>query len=155
LRCLSASRSPVLLVRYGSSQSLQAHCAGEIRTYTEAWSELAQDLIQRLIVRRQANRSGWLSRGDMDIRDHVVQYHVDKLLKPIPPPWVRIGILSTRSFRFMPSSRMNLFQPSRRCPLLSKLCSGLLKMLYKATSCDRADVAVLIRQCIFVREQMN
>jgi len=54
-------------------------------------NEQAQDLIQRLIVRRQANRFGCLARGDMDIRDHswfnVID--VDKLLnKRIPSPWV-------------------------------------------------------------------
>jgi CRP-like cAMP-binding protein/tRNA A-37 threonylcarbamoyl transferase component Bud32 len=54
-------------------------------------SEPAQDLIQRLVVRRQANRFGCLARGDMDIRDHywfnVID--VDKLLlKVIPAPWV-------------------------------------------------------------------
>jgi CRP-like cAMP-binding protein len=54
-------------------------------------SEPAQDLIQRLIVRRQANRYGCLARGDMDVRDHywfnVID--VDKLLiKQIPAPWV-------------------------------------------------------------------
>jgi CRP-like cAMP-binding protein/tRNA A-37 threonylcarbamoyl transferase component Bud32 len=54
-------------------------------------SEPAQDLIQRLVVRRQANRFGCLARGDMDIRDHywfnVID--VDKLLlKHIPAPWV-------------------------------------------------------------------
>jgi CRP-like cAMP-binding protein/tRNA A-37 threonylcarbamoyl transferase component Bud32 len=53
--------------------------------------ELAQDLIQRLIVRRQANRLGCLSRSDMDVRDHswfnIID--VDKLLrKQIPPPWI-------------------------------------------------------------------
>lgn len=56
-----------------------------------AMNEPAQDLIQRLIVRRQANRFGCLARGDMDIRDHhwfnVID--VDKLLKKkIPSPWV-------------------------------------------------------------------
>ena len=53
--------------------------------------ELAQDIIQRLIVRRQANRLGCLSRGDMDVRDHMWFniIHVDKLLrKQIPAPWV-------------------------------------------------------------------
>mmetsp|Transcript_15804 Transcript_15804/g.17671 ORF Transcript_15804/g.17671 Transcript_15804/m.17671 type:complete len:823 (+) Transcript_15804:160-2628(+) len=54
-------------------------------------NEMAQDLIQRLIVRRQANRFGCLARGDMDIRDHswfnVID--VDKLLhKKVPAPWV-------------------------------------------------------------------
>jgi CRP-like cAMP-binding protein/tRNA A-37 threonylcarbamoyl transferase component Bud32 len=54
-------------------------------------SEPAQDLIQRLIVRRQANRFGCLARGDMDVRDHfwfnVID--VEKLLvKKIPAPWV-------------------------------------------------------------------
>ena len=54
-------------------------------------SEPAQDLIQRLIVRRQANRFGCLARGDMDVRDHywfnVID--VEKLLvKHIPAPWV-------------------------------------------------------------------
>jgi CRP-like cAMP-binding protein/tRNA A-37 threonylcarbamoyl transferase component Bud32 len=54
-------------------------------------NEQAQDLIQRLIVRRQANRFGCLARGDMDIRDHswfnVID--VDKLLnKKVPAPWV-------------------------------------------------------------------
>ena len=53
--------------------------------------DLAQDLIQRLIVRRQANRLGCLSRGDMDVRDHMwfSIIDVDKLLKKeIPPPWI-------------------------------------------------------------------
>lgn len=53
--------------------------------------DMAQDLIQRLIVRRQANRLGCLSRGDMDVRDHMwfSIIDVDKLLKKqIPPPWI-------------------------------------------------------------------
>ena len=53
--------------------------------------DMAQDLIQRLIVRRQANRLGCLSRADMDVRDHMwfSIIDVDKLLKKqIPPPWV-------------------------------------------------------------------
>jgi protein kinase A len=53
--------------------------------------DLAQDLIQRLIVRRQANRLGCLSRGDMDVRDHMwfSIIDVDKLLhKQIPSPWI-------------------------------------------------------------------
>jgi protein kinase A len=53
--------------------------------------DLAQDLIQRLIVRRQANRLGCLARGDMDVRDHMwfSIIDVDKLLrKQIPPPWI-------------------------------------------------------------------
>ena len=52
--------------------------------------EQAQDLIQRLIVRRQANRLGCLSRGDCDVRDHTWFniIDVDRLLrKQIPPPW--------------------------------------------------------------------
>eukprot|EP00534_Pseudo-nitzschia_fraudulenta_P004971 CAMPEP_0201122574 /NCGR_PEP_ID=MMETSP0850-20130426/6173_1 /ASSEMBLY_ACC=CAM_ASM_000622 /TAXON_ID=183588 /ORGANISM="Pseudo-nitzschia fraudulenta, Strain WWA7" /LENGTH=798 /DNA_ID=CAMNT_0047389291 /DNA_START=165 /DNA_END=2561 /DNA_ORIENTATION=+ len=54
-------------------------------------TEPAQDLIQRLIVRRQANRFGCLAQKDMDVRDHywfnVIE--VDKLLrKKIPAPWV-------------------------------------------------------------------
>lgn len=53
--------------------------------------ELAEDLIKRLIVRRVSNRLGCLSRGDMDIRDHMwfSIIDVDKLLrKHIPPPWI-------------------------------------------------------------------
>jgi len=53
--------------------------------------ELAQDLITRLIVRRQANRYGCLARGDMDVRDHpwLAPLDADKLLKrEIPAPWV-------------------------------------------------------------------
>jgi len=53
--------------------------------------ELAQDLIQRLIVRRQSNRLGCLARGDMDIRDHMWFniIDVDKLMrKQWPTPWV-------------------------------------------------------------------
>lgn len=53
--------------------------------------DLSQDLIQRLIVRRQANRFGCLARGDMDIRDHAwfSPVNVDKLLhKEITAPWV-------------------------------------------------------------------
>mmetsp|Transcript_13887 Transcript_13887/g.20282 ORF Transcript_13887/g.20282 Transcript_13887/m.20282 type:complete len:788 (+) Transcript_13887:78-2441(+) len=54
-------------------------------------NETAQDLIQRLIVRRQSNRFGCLARGDMDIRDHawfgVIE--TEKLLfKNIPAPWI-------------------------------------------------------------------
>lgn len=51
----------------------------------------AQDLIQRLIIRRQANRLGCLARGDMDVRDHAwfSIIDVDKLLKKkIPSPWI-------------------------------------------------------------------
>jgi len=51
----------------------------------------AQDLIRRLLVRRQANRYGCLARGDMDIRDHpwFEIIDVDKLLKrEWPTPWV-------------------------------------------------------------------
>jgi len=54
-------------------------------------NDLAQDLITRLIVRRQANRFGCLARGDMDIRDHpwFAVIDTDKLLnKRIPAPWV-------------------------------------------------------------------
>jgi protein kinase A len=53
-------------------------------------NEVAQDLIQRLIVRRQANRFGCLARGDMDIRDHswFSVIDTDKLLnKKIQSPW--------------------------------------------------------------------
>jgi len=51
----------------------------------------AQDLVQRLIIRRQANRLGCLARGDMDVRDHpwFSIIDVDKLLrKKIPSPWI-------------------------------------------------------------------
>ena len=54
-------------------------------------NEAAQDVIQRLIVRRQANRFGCLARGDMDIRDHpwIGVIETEKLLlKKIPAPWV-------------------------------------------------------------------
>ncbi|KAG7357287.1 serine/threonine protein kinase [Nitzschia inconspicua] len=54
-------------------------------------SEPAQDLIQRLIVRRQANRYGCLARGDMDVRDHYWFNVIDVeklLMKQIPAPWV-------------------------------------------------------------------
>jgi len=54
-------------------------------------NETAQDLIQRLIVRRQANRFGCLARGDMDIRDHpwIGVIETEKLLlKKIVAPWV-------------------------------------------------------------------
>lgn len=54
-------------------------------------NDLAQDLITRLIVRRQANRYGCLARGDMDIRDHpwFAVIDTEKLLKQsIPAPWV-------------------------------------------------------------------
>lgn len=54
-------------------------------------NEVAQDLIQRLIVRRQANRLGCLARGEMDIRDHswFAIIDVEKLLKrKIPAPWI-------------------------------------------------------------------
>jgi len=54
-------------------------------------NDLAQDLISRLIVRRQANRFGCLARGDMDIRDHpwFAVIDTDKLLhKKIPAPWI-------------------------------------------------------------------
>ena len=54
-------------------------------------SDLAKDLIQRLIVRRQANRLGCLARGDNDVRDHVwfQRLETTKLLdKEIKAPWV-------------------------------------------------------------------
>jgi len=54
-------------------------------------NEVAQDLVQRLIVRRQANRLGCLARGEMDIRDHswFSIIDVEKLLKKkIPAPWI-------------------------------------------------------------------
>eukprot|EP00816_Leptocylindrus_hargravesii_P004137 CAMPEP_0196805352 /NCGR_PEP_ID=MMETSP1362-20130617/5125_1 /TAXON_ID=163516 /ORGANISM="Leptocylindrus danicus, Strain CCMP1856" /LENGTH=795 /DNA_ID=CAMNT_0042178231 /DNA_START=318 /DNA_END=2705 /DNA_ORIENTATION=- len=54
-------------------------------------SDLAKDLIQRLIVRRQANRLGCLARGDNDVRDHVWFQRLEtaKLLeKEIKAPWV-------------------------------------------------------------------
>jgi CRP-like cAMP-binding protein len=54
-------------------------------------NEITQDLIQRLIVRRQSNRFGCLARADMDIRDHAwfSVITTEKLLKKqIPAPWV-------------------------------------------------------------------
>jgi len=54
-------------------------------------NEVAQDLIQRLIVRRQSNRFGCLARADMDIRDHAwfSVISTEKLLqKQIPAPWI-------------------------------------------------------------------
>jgi len=54
-------------------------------------NETAQDVVKRLIVRRQANRFGCLARGDMDIRDHAWfgVIDVDLLLrKRIPAPWI-------------------------------------------------------------------
>ncbi|GAX14590.1 cGMP-dependent protein kinase 1 [Fistulifera solaris] len=82
--------------------------------------ELAQDLIQRLIVRRQTNRLGCLARGDMDIREHMWFniIDVDKLLRrQIPPPWkprIRDPLDATHfdSYRHLeneaPPSRSNL-----------------------------------------------
>lgn len=57
---------------------------------TDVLDELAQDIVERLIVRRQSNRLGCLSRGDCDVRDHpwfsIIE--VDLLLKKqIPAPW--------------------------------------------------------------------
>lgn len=57
----------------------------------QAVNDAAQDLIQRLVVRRQANRFGCLARADMDIRDHswFSVIDVDKLLKKrIFAPWI-------------------------------------------------------------------
>ena len=54
-------------------------------------NEFAQDLIQRLIVRRQSNRFGCLARADRDVREHpwFGGIAADKLLqKMIPAPWV-------------------------------------------------------------------
>lgn len=54
-------------------------------------SDVAKDLIQRLIVRRQANRLGCLARGDNDVRDHVWFKRLDNkmlLHKEIKAPWV-------------------------------------------------------------------
>jgi CRP-like cAMP-binding protein/tRNA A-37 threonylcarbamoyl transferase component Bud32 len=53
-------------------------------------NESAQDLILKLIVRRQSNRLGCLARGDMDIRDHPYFAVIDteKLLhKKLNAPW--------------------------------------------------------------------
>jgi len=54
-------------------------------------NDTAQDLIQRLVVRRVANRFGCLARGDTDIREHswfsVIE--TEKLLKKsIQAPWI-------------------------------------------------------------------
>ena len=54
-------------------------------------NEVAQDLIQRLIVRRQSNRFGCLARADADIRDHAWfgAISTEKLLKKqIPAVWI-------------------------------------------------------------------
>mmetsp|Transcript_16615 Transcript_16615/g.24094 ORF Transcript_16615/g.24094 Transcript_16615/m.24094 type:complete len:801 (+) Transcript_16615:84-2486(+) len=83
-------RSP--FYSYGTDQvSLFKRIVQVKYSFSSAVSEQAQDLIQRLIVRRQANRFGCLARGDMDIRDHAWfnVIDVDKLLrKKIPAPWV-------------------------------------------------------------------
>jgi len=53
--------------------------------------DLAKNLIERLIVRRQAYRLGCLAGGDIDIRDHAwfASIDVDKLLKKkIRAPWI-------------------------------------------------------------------
>jgi len=53
--------------------------------------ELAQDMITKLIVRKQTNRYGCLARADMDVRNHpwLATIDTDKLLKrQIRAPWV-------------------------------------------------------------------
>jgi CRP-like cAMP-binding protein/tRNA A-37 threonylcarbamoyl transferase component Bud32 len=52
--------------------------------------DLARDIVERLIVRRQANRLGCLSRGDCDVRGHMWFEIIDiemLLRKQIPAPW--------------------------------------------------------------------
>jgi CRP-like cAMP-binding protein/tRNA A-37 threonylcarbamoyl transferase component Bud32 len=92
-------------------------------------NEQAQDLIQRLIVRRQANRFGCLARGDMDIRDHhwFSVIDVDKLLhKKIPAPWVP-RIKDPLDASHFDSYRHIENEPPSNKPLLSAAQQALFK----------------------------
>jgi protein kinase A len=83
-------------------------------------NEPAQDLIQRLIVRRQANRFGCLARGEMDVRDHTWFniIDVDKLLKKkIPAPWVPRIKDPLDASHFDSYSHMERESPSNKPPL--------------------------------------
>mmetsp|Transcript_2053 Transcript_2053/g.4104 ORF Transcript_2053/g.4104 Transcript_2053/m.4104 type:complete len:129 (-) Transcript_2053:194-580(-) len=54
-------------------------------------TDVSQDIIQRLIVRRQANRLGCLANADIDVREHGFFQGInsEKLLaKKIQAPWV-------------------------------------------------------------------
>jgi len=84
-------RSP--FYAYGSDQvSLFKRIVQVKYTFpTGVVDELAQDMITKLIVRRQSNRYGCLARGDMDVRDHpwLIPLNADLLLKrQIRAPWV-------------------------------------------------------------------
>jgi len=80
----------------------------------------AQDLIQRLIVRQQANRLGCLAQADQDIRDHpwFSIINVEKLTKKqVPPPWrprVKDPLDATH---FDSYSHLEKDDPSKQAPL--------------------------------------
>jgi len=84
--------------------------------------ELAQDLIIRLIVRRQANRLGCLARADMDIRDHQWFSVIDTeglLNRTIQAPWVP-DLRDTLDAQYFDSYRhVETEQPSSRPHLSS------------------------------------
>lgn len=88
----------------------------------------AKDLIQRLIMRRQANRYGCLARGDMDIRDHpwfeIVD--VDMLLaREWPTPWVPRIRGATDASHF--DSYEHLEKESKKEPTLTSSEQALFK----------------------------
>ena len=92
-------------------------------------NEVAQDLIQRLIVRRQSNRFGCLARGDMDIRDHAWfgVISTEKLLKKkIPAPWVP-NIKDPLDAQYFDSYRHVENEPPSNKPQLSAHQQDLFK----------------------------
>mmetsp|Transcript_25854 Transcript_25854/g.40187 ORF Transcript_25854/g.40187 Transcript_25854/m.40187 type:complete len:794 (-) Transcript_25854:80-2461(-) len=86
-------------------------------------NEVAQDLIQRLIVRRQSNRFGCLARGDMDIREHpwFEGVSTEQLLKKkITAPWVPKIKDPLDSQYFDSYSHIENELPSRKPPLSAR-----------------------------------
>jgi serine/threonine protein kinase/CRP-like cAMP-binding protein len=79
-------------------------------------NEVAQDLIKRLLVRRQSDRFGCLAHGDRDIRDHAWFNAINTkqlLKKKIPAPWVPKIKDPLDSHYFESYTHMEVEQPSK------------------------------------------
>jgi len=86
-------------------------------------NDVSQDIIQRLIVRRQANRLGCLARADIDVRDHGFFMGIESenlLEKKIQAPWVPSLRDPLDASHFDSYKHIELEQQTRRANLSSK-----------------------------------